>query len=1114
MWGDARIMTEGWHPETDARLGAMTVITQGPKAESNNWKTKQLPLGAVLAQMCRHNEGQKDGPGFVGGEVIGDRRKAVAMKQLTFVGLDIDTGMKPEDIDAILTKLGCIAVRYTTHSNYKTETEFLKSKVVKFAQDRGLDPENIGEDAMRDFMSEVGKFEPYLIDSVDGVDEDQTEKGFILRAGHAPIPKNRVVIPFLEPFVMAKEANVQKDAIEKWKKIPTALARELGVPIDSTGIDPSRLFYYPRHKKGRPFECVIFGGDLFDWRSLELDDPFLAVAADMEKGNGKSKSKSKTAEGQALGKWSIARAQGFQIAEVIRTYAEDRIRAEVPAGMETECPFDEDHSNAGDPEDRACLAVNAGDGQSEVFTISCRHESCQGRTNLDMLGKMLKDGWFEEAVIHDEDFNALAPEETSQPEVAKRIVEEQKAKTGLPDMIAGLRRGDVDQITSIADALAKAQLSPAELDTYLAEIQRKAGVGKRAMRAQVQDHRRANEPVSLARGDKGALSRLEAILGRSFVWPPERLGRFGMCEQDGRLWLTKRTEDGPEPLCTPFELAGAATYVDRGGYRVLRINLLTADDEMQLVEFDAGELAGRSASEVIRQLLRAGMAFSPRGAAFVAEYLMSSQPTGPRVCHRPGWRAQGTFLCPTGEVIPPEAAKGLEMAPDAILKGAHIGGTYDAWRSAAHALYSANCGETYFDVLHVGPLLGWVGPLVDLVDMAAPSYVLEGHTSTGKSSLQELGAAHWGCPALGKGGLFVPAHGTENSFELPLERGSGCGAWFDEVSQISALAQRNLIFMNQSGVAKLRMNRNIEARQSRTWCTPLITSGEIGLTQRLQSEGRFADGGLTVRALPISTDNRPMPPPDIWAHVETMKANWGWSGPEFVEALIAQGFAAEPERLRRLVERYARQLNGVKGATSAQLLRAGRNVALLRLAANIARRAGLLPRAFDARGLADRLWTDARNSELAPADQGRLAMTRVIDTIVARKGGDIVPYADRGEAHREVLGYSDATVKLEGEKGKVVGAERVYVIRSDALGVLAAPATARVLRKTLLDAGILIPSPKGDSLTWSGFPGLGKAVSYVVLRAEGIESDEPMPVVPARSQPKLKVIDGGLAAAA
>lgn len=59
---------------------------------------------------------------FVLAEILGDQRKKTAVSKCYGVGLDIDVGVPGAVIDKALVELGCLAVRYTTHSNGKTES--------------------------------------------------------------------------------------------------------------------------------------------------------------------------------------------------------------------------------------------------------------------------------------------------------------------------------------------------------------------------------------------------------------------------------------------------------------------------------------------------------------------------------------------------------------------------------------------------------------------------------------------------------------------------------------------------------------------------------------------------------------------------------------------------------------------------------------------------------------------------------------------------------------------------------------------------------------------------------------------------------------------------------
>uniref|UniRef100_A0AB74UGT9 Uncharacterized protein n=1 Tax=Caulobacter phage BL57 TaxID=3348355 RepID=A0AB74UGT9_9VIRU len=435
-YADAKVITR--YDENDPVLAQDLIVSVGANSKSMNWQPKTMPLGAFVAQFCQHREGAKDGVSFVLGDMVPGQRKKTSIKALYAVGLDVDVGMSSAAIDAALKKFGRMAIRYTTHSHLKAMTDVKKDVLVKWC-DQEADGADFEDDAiLQRYFLERELMSPEIASTVTFHDVEHKDGGIMVTVKHAPIPKHRIIVPLAAAFDISKVAPTQKEAMDKWAKVPTALARELNVPLDKSCLDPSRLFYLPRHAKGKPFEISLFGGDLFDWTTLTLDDPFEAEIAKLTKGT----SKSKTEAGRALGRWSMKAAHGFQVVQVLEEHASDKLRHQVSAGYEIECPFDELHSNAGDTEDRACLAVNAGDGPSEWFTVRCQHESCREFTNLDMLGKMVEDGWFDRAVLDDESYNIVEVENAPNPEAAKKIVKEDKAKEAYMQAIFDLPEKD------------------------------------------------------------------------------------------------------------------------------------------------------------------------------------------------------------------------------------------------------------------------------------------------------------------------------------------------------------------------------------------------------------------------------------------------------------------------------------------------------------------------------------------------------------------------------------------------------------------------------------------------------------------------------------------------
>lgn len=430
------------------------VISVGANFKSTKWKNDRMSVAKLIAILARHPVGkQKDGPGFVLGEIVGDNRRKQAITKCYGVGLDIDVGMPGHEIDAALAELGCLALRYTTFSHGKTTSKVNRDKIVKWCDKNDME---FGNEAVLAFLKDQVRWDARLLEQAEYVGDSHDPEGVMACINHPPMEKHRVVLPLAEAFDPTKVAKTHAEGMKMWASVLKALARKLGdLPMDNSAVDPSRLFYFPRHADKRPHETTILGGPLLDWQSLDLsgagatddadmDDFDKALAAEVEQ-TTKTKSRSKTDEGKKLGRWAIKSAHGFQIVDVIKDHADDRIRTPGSAKIDIECPFDEDHSNPGDSEDRGCFAVNAGDGPSEIFTIKCQHDSCQGKTNLDFLGKMLKDDWFSDEVLEDTTYNAATYEDAPLPEAAEKIAREDDARTEYEKLIDALTPDSTDE---------------------------------------------------------------------------------------------------------------------------------------------------------------------------------------------------------------------------------------------------------------------------------------------------------------------------------------------------------------------------------------------------------------------------------------------------------------------------------------------------------------------------------------------------------------------------------------------------------------------------------------------------------------------------------------------
>lgn len=416
------------------------VISVGANFQSKKWKNDRMPIAKLIAILAKHPEGRrKDGPGFVLAEIIGDNRRKQAVAKCYGVGLDIDVGVPGAEIDELLKQFGHLAIRYTTFSHGKAISKLNRDKIVKWCDQQKIEFDG---NAVLRFLREKTKWNEAILATAEYIGDEHEATGLMACISHAPMEKHRIVVLLADPFDPTKVANTHAQGIAMWADVCRALAKLLGdLPLDNAATDPSRLFYFPRHAKGQPHETTIVGGPLFDWRTLDLtvageaegDEFDKALAAEIKQNEKASpKSKSKTDEGKKLGRWATKTARGFQIVDVIRDHADDRIRSHGSTKIDLECPFDEDHSNPGDPEDRGCFAVNGGDGLSPIFTIKCQHDSCQDKTAFDFLGKMIADGWFGEEVLHDDQYCPVVVEDDTSPATGTAVDAVLAQVAGLP----------------------------------------------------------------------------------------------------------------------------------------------------------------------------------------------------------------------------------------------------------------------------------------------------------------------------------------------------------------------------------------------------------------------------------------------------------------------------------------------------------------------------------------------------------------------------------------------------------------------------------------------------------------------------------------------------------
>jgi len=384
----------------------------GRNEQDKRWPARQMTWAQLVGTLSKHAVGPKEGTAFLQGSAIDNMRKANAIDSLYIMGLDVDAGVQFQWAVDRIKGLGLSAVLYTTHSHMKPETFVLESSFGQFARRNKLDAFPTLEN-MRRFLKEERHWEQWVVDTIE-LDDDPGQtvlgKGFALK--HAPIPKFRIIFPLDTPFVIAKQRMSQADAIDLWKSKIVGLSKVIGLPIDEAALDPSRLFFMPRHGNGRPFHVTVTGGYALDFDGIpegrtkrgeaKLDDNVFSEAAKDLGATGMSMNLGDF----NLKRWAREVAVDFDIAKLFREASPSHVRADDNTSkLAVDCPFDGFHSNAGDPDDRGAFVQSpSAEFGVNSFVFACSHNSCKGRDRLEMIAEAAEQGWFTRDDLADERF--------------------------------------------------------------------------------------------------------------------------------------------------------------------------------------------------------------------------------------------------------------------------------------------------------------------------------------------------------------------------------------------------------------------------------------------------------------------------------------------------------------------------------------------------------------------------------------------------------------------------------------------------------------------------------------------------------------------------------------
>ncbi len=306
----------------------------------------------------------------------------------------------------------------------------------------------------------------------------------------------------------------------------------------------------------------------------------------------------------------------------------------------------------------------------------------------------------------------------------------------------------------------------------------------------------------------------------------------------------------------------------------------------------------------------------------------------------------------------------------------------------------------------------------------------------------------------------------------------------DEVGQVNGRVLAECAYMLANGQGKGRSNRDGQARRSHAWRLLFLSSGEIGLADKLAENGLKSRGGQEVRFVGLTVDKSMLTElhglVDAGAVVNRIKElaseHYGHAGRAFLHKLT------EYDSMRmvqgELVPAISKTVDFlVPAGSDGQVRRVAQRFALCNLAGGFAVKAGILPESFDYLGCTEtcfRDWLHARGGVGASEDAAILATVRLF---IEQHGASRFQDLDTQ--------MNTCPNRVGFRRNREDGAT-YYVLPESFREIVKGYAVERAVR-VLRDAGLLVPEDGRLKKRSPHLPGLGRIRCYVLHMQEDDE---------------------------
>ncbi len=177
------------------------------------------------------------------------------------------------------------------------------------------------------------------------------------------------------------------------------------------------------------------------------------------------------------------------------------------------------------------------------------------------------------------------------------------------------------------------------------------------------------------------------------------------------------------------------------------------------------------------------------------------------------------------------------------------GGTLEEWREQVARLAIGNTRLAF------AISCGFAAPLLELLGEDGGGFHLRGISRLGKTTLLRAGASVCGgVPGLGAAGFVRGWRATGNGIEAIAGAHSDCLLPLDEMGQVDGREAGEIAYMLANGAGKSRAARSGVARPALRFRVLFLSTGEIGLADKLAEANRTTQAGMAVRLVDVPAD--------------------------------------------------------------------------------------------------------------------------------------------------------------------------------------------------------------------------------------------------------------------